>query len=34
VHGYNEGVDPRTLPCDAFVEHLGDLPSMLLATDR
>jgi phosphoglycolate phosphatase len=29
-HGYNEGQDPRTLPCDALVEHLGDLPGMLL----
>jgi phosphoglycolate phosphatase len=30
LHGYNEGQDPRTLPCDGFVEHLSDLPGMLL----
>ncbi len=30
-HGYNEGRDPRDLPCDALVEHLGDLPGLLLA---
>jgi phosphoglycolate phosphatase len=30
LHGYNEGQDPRTLPCDALIEHLGDLPGMLL----
>jgi len=29
-HGYNEGQDPRTLPCDALVEQLSDLPGMLL----
>ena len=29
-HGYNEGQDPRQLPCDAILEHLGDLPAMLL----
>ena len=33
LHGYNEGQDPRTLPCDALVEHLGDLPGMLLPAD-
>src|SRR5215831_17497973 len=29
-YGYNEGVDPRTLPCDAFIETLGDLPAALV----
>ncbi|MFI4891033.1 MAG: phosphoglycolate phosphatase [Steroidobacterales bacterium] len=29
-HGYNEGKDPRTLPCDTLIEHLSDLPGMLL----
>jgi phosphoglycolate phosphatase len=29
-HGYNEGNDPRTLPCDGLLEHLSDLPGMLL----
>ena len=28
-YGYNEGNDPRTLPCDAFVETLAELPSLL-----
>jgi phosphoglycolate phosphatase len=28
-YGYNEGVDPRTLACDAFVENLGELPALL-----
>jgi phosphoglycolate phosphatase len=28
-YGYNEGVDPRTLPCDAFVDTLADLPALL-----
>jgi phosphoglycolate phosphatase len=28
-YGYNEGVDPRTLPCDGFVETIGDLPQVL-----
>lgn len=28
-YGYNEGADPRTLPCDAFVETLGELPALL-----
>lgn len=30
-YGYNEGGDPRTLPCDAFVETLGELPALLRA---
>ncbi len=29
-YGYNEGRDPRTLSCDAFIESLSDLPAMLL----
>jgi phosphoglycolate phosphatase len=28
-YGYNEGADPRQLPCDAFVETLAELPSLL-----
>jgi phosphoglycolate phosphatase len=30
-YGYNEGEDPRALPCDAIIESLALLPSMLLA---
>ena len=29
-HGYNEGQDPRTLDCDAFVDTLDALPALLL----
>lgn len=29
-HGYNEGEDPRALPCGAILEHLGELPRLLL----
>jgi len=28
-YGYNEGVDPRALPCDAFVESVDGLPALL-----
>jgi phosphoglycolate phosphatase len=28
-YGYNEGEDPRALPCDAIVESLADLPALL-----
>ncbi|HYX74843.1 MAG TPA: phosphoglycolate phosphatase [Steroidobacteraceae bacterium] len=28
-YGYNEGVDPRTLACDLFVESIGELPAVL-----
>ncbi len=28
-YGYNEGDDPRALPCDALVESVGDLPGLL-----
>ncbi|MGO8830318.1 MAG: phosphoglycolate phosphatase [Steroidobacteraceae bacterium] len=30
-YGYNEGRDPRALPCDALIESLADLAPMLLA---
>jgi phosphoglycolate phosphatase len=30
-YGYNEGADPRALPCDAFVESVGELPALLTA---
>jgi phosphoglycolate phosphatase len=29
-YGYNEGEDPRTLPCDALIESLAQLPVLLL----
>ncbi len=29
-YGYNEGADPRALPCDGFIETLDDLPAMLV----
>lgn len=32
-YGYNEGEDPRQLPCDAFVESLADLPGLLLGRE-
>jgi len=28
-YGYNEGLDPRALACDAFVESLSQLPALL-----
>jgi phosphoglycolate phosphatase len=28
-YGYNEGVDPRTLACDLFIESIGELPAVL-----
>jgi phosphoglycolate phosphatase len=28
-YGYNEGNDPRELPCDAFIENVGELPALL-----
>jgi len=31
-YGYNEGADPRSLPCDAFVESVADLPPLLIAS--
>jgi phosphoglycolate phosphatase len=30
-YGYNEGQDPRKLPCDAIIESLADLPALLFA---
>jgi len=32
-YGYNEGLDPRALPCDSFVESVGGLPALLRAAD-
>jgi phosphoglycolate phosphatase len=29
-HGYNEGQDPRTLPCDLLLGGLDELPGLLL----
>jgi phosphoglycolate phosphatase len=31
-YGYNEGADPRSLPCDAFVQSVADLPPFLIAS--
>jgi phosphoglycolate phosphatase len=28
-YGYNEGQDPRALPCDAIIETLAELPGLL-----
>jgi len=28
-YGYNEGADPRTLACDAFIESIDELPALL-----
>jgi phosphoglycolate phosphatase len=28
-YGYNEGQDPRSLPCDDFIERLDQLPDLL-----
>lgn len=33
-YGYNEGADPRTLPCDAFVPRIDELPALLGAAHR
>jgi phosphoglycolate phosphatase len=33
-YGYNEGSDPRTLACDAFIETLGELPALLSRPSR
>jgi phosphoglycolate phosphatase len=30
TYGYNEGQDPRTLPCDAWIDSLAELPPLLL----
>jgi phosphoglycolate phosphatase len=29
-YGYNEGRDPRELPCDALIDTLADLPDLLM----
>jgi phosphoglycolate phosphatase len=28
-YGYNEGADPRALPCDGFLEDLSELPALV-----
>jgi len=28
-YGYNEGNDPRELPCDGFIDTIGELPRLL-----
>jgi phosphoglycolate phosphatase len=33
-YGYNEGADPRTLPCDSLVESIAELPAFLAGTSR
>jgi phosphoglycolate phosphatase len=33
-YGYNEGQDPRELPCDALIETLADLPGLLMPVAR
>jgi phosphoglycolate phosphatase len=33
TYGYNEGQDPRTLPCDAWIDSLTELPGLLLRPD-
>jgi phosphoglycolate phosphatase len=30
TYGYNEGQDPRTLPCDAWLDSMAELPPLLL----
>ena len=30
TYGYNEGQDPRTLPCDAWIDSMAELPALLL----
>jgi len=30
-YGYNEGMDPRTLPCDRLIDSIADLPALLFA---
>jgi phosphoglycolate phosphatase len=30
-YGYNEGRDPRALPCDGFIESVEQLPALLMA---
>jgi len=33
-YGYNEGNDPRALPCDAFIESVAELPALIAAAAR
>jgi phosphoglycolate phosphatase len=33
-YGYNEGQDPRELPCDALIDTLADLPGLLMPGAR
>jgi phosphoglycolate phosphatase len=33
-YGYNEGADPRTLACDAFVDSIAALPALLAGRSR
>ncbi len=33
-YGYNEGADPRTLACDAFVDSIAALPAWLAGRSR
>ena len=30
-YGYNEGRDPHTLPCDAFIDTLAELPGLIFS---
>jgi phosphoglycolate phosphatase len=30
TYGYNEGQDPRTLPCDGWIDSLAELPALIL----
>ena len=29
-YGYNEGMDPKTLPCDLLIDSIAELPALLL----
>jgi phosphoglycolate phosphatase len=33
-YGYNEGMDPRTLPCDRIIDSIAELPALLFAGTR
>ena len=33
TYGYNEGQDPRALPCDAFIDSFTELPALLRLTN-
>jgi phosphoglycolate phosphatase len=32
-YGYNEGQDPKSLPCDAMIDTLAELPDLLWPPD-